>query len=138
MQKFTLNINMKHLKTFESYNFSLLKDKLLKYGGERVAETYEEDIDKLLTRGQLFEPDEVVVRRMSPSKCHRNCADAYEKNKNLKIVTGWVLLDGVWVQHTWLYDNEYNEIIETTEWRERYFGFILNREEADEFCYNNW
>jgi hypothetical protein len=129
---------MKHLKTFESYNFNLLKDKLLKYGGERVAETYEEDLDKLLTRGQLFEPDEVVVIRMTHSKCHRNCADVYEKNKNLKIVTGWVLLDGVWVQHTWLYDNEYNEIIETTEWRERYFGFILNREEADEFCYNNW
>ena len=129
---------MKHLKTFESYNFNPLKEKLLKYGGERVADTYEEDLDKLLTRGELFEPDEVVVRRMTPSKCHRNCADVYEKNKNLKIVTGWALLDNVWVQHTWLYDNEYNEIIETTEWRERYFGFILNVEESEEFCYSNW
>jgi hypothetical protein len=129
---------MKHLKTFESYNFNPLKEKLLKYGGERVAETYEEDLDKLLIRGELFEPDEVVVRRMTPSKCHRNCSDVYKKNKNLKIVTGWALLDGVWTQHTWLYDGEYNEIIETTEWRERYFGFILNREESDEFCYSNW
>lgn len=129
---------MKHLKRFESYNFNPLKEKLLKYGGERVAETYEEDLDKLLTRGELFEPDEVVVRRMTPSKCHRNCADVYEKNKNLKIVTGWALLDNAWVQHTWLYDNEYNEIIETTEWRERYFGFILNVEESEEFCYSNW
>ena len=129
---------MKHLKTFESYNFNPLKEKLLKYGGERVADTHEEDLDKLLTRGELFEPDEVVVRRMTPSKCHRNCSDVYKKNKNLKIVTGWALLDNVWVQHTWLYDNEYNEIIETTEWRERYFGFILNKEESDEFCYSNW
>ena len=118
---------MKHLKTFESYNFNPLKEKLLKYGGERVSDTYEEDLDKLLTRGELFEPDEVVVRRMTPSKCHRNCSDVYKKNKNLKIVTGWALLDKVWIQHTWLYDNEYNEIIETTEWRERYFGFILNK-----------
>ena len=75
---------MRHLKTFESYNFNPLKEKLLKYGGERVAETYEEDLDKLLTRGELFEPDEILVRKMTPSKCHRNCADVYKKNKNLK------------------------------------------------------
>lgn len=129
---------MNFLKTFESYNFNPLKEKLLSYGGDIVAETYEEDIDKLLKRGEFFEPVEVVVRKMTPSKCHRNCADVYNKNKNLKIVTGWALLDGVWIQHSWLYDSVYNEIIETTEWREGYFGFILNKEESDEFCYLNW
>lgn len=136
---------MKYLKKFnesnkmiDTNNFNTLKEKLLKYGGDRVAETYEEDLDKLINRGELFEPDEVVVRKMTPSRCHRNCADVYKKNKSLKIVTGWSLLDKVWIQHTWLYDNEYNEIIETTKWRELYFGFILNKEESDEFCYSNW
>jgi hypothetical protein len=130
---------MKYIKKFESsYNFNTLKDKLIKYGGDNVTETYEEDMDKLLIRGELFNPYDVVIVKMTPNKCHRNCADIYKDNKNLKIVTGWALLDKVWDQHSWLYDVEYNEIIETTKFRDKYFGFILNNEEAKEFCFNNW
>jgi hypothetical protein len=136
-----ITINGKPLLKFriiESNTFNILEEKLLSYGGTRVAETYEEDLDKLLLRGEFFEPDEITVRKMTSSKCHRNCADVYNKNKDLRLVTGWALLDDVWVQHSWLYDNEYNEIIETTEHRDVYFGFILNSDESDEFCDLNW
>jgi len=47
-------------------------------------------------------------------------------------VTGWALSnDGIWRQHTWLLKGK--AIVETTSPREKYYGFVLTDEEANQF-----
>jgi hypothetical protein len=139
-------IIMKYLKYFETYQeyseFQPLWDKLLSIGGIRIDNRYEEDYDKLMKRGELFN-SKVNLVEMSSSKCHRNCAD-YWKDSNefsgymsYQIATGWALHGDTWEQHSWIYDYDYNVIIETTMQRDVYFGYVLNDVETAEFVFDN-
>ena len=115
-------------------------------GGEKVARTFEEDLDKILTRGQVFDGKKSQVVKMRDSKCHTN-SSCFWKNYSdehgtdeVKIVTGWALSpdDKTWRQHTWVYLPGKNKVIETTVKREKYFGFILDDDEAEDFYWMNW
>jgi len=123
-------------------NWNKFVKKLLSIGGKRVVEVYEEDLDKLLERGKVIAgKPRLITKGMQPSRCHQNSVYYHdkhiEKKPDLKIVTGWGLSedDGLWRQHTWLVNR--NEIIETTVIRQVYFGFVLEGEELDDFCWNN-
>ena len=74
---------------------------------------------------------------MENSRCHSNCAHIWNcKPKEYKIVTGWALSDdGIWRQHTWLLRSK--AIVETTSPREKYYGFVLTDEEANQFWWAN-
>ena len=67
------------------------------------------------------------IRLGERSQCHENSVDQYlknEYNENLNIVSGFALSeDGLWRSHSWIVkDNSF--VIETTEKRLRYFGFV--------------
>lgn len=114
-----------------------LQKRLLDIGGDWVALQPEDDLKRLLDRGQLF-TGQVIFLRMGQSQCHSNCATIWDRNQGLgyKIATGWVLSkDGIWRQHTWLLRGK--SIIETTEPREKYYGFVLSDEEANNFWLMN-
>lgn len=126
-----------------------LRDKLLTFGGEEVCLPYiEDDYDNIMNKGFLIDVNDIEVDELPgiPNQCHRNSCKIYEITKDkpqykdkLKIMTGYALsIDGIWVQHTWLSilneDYECDTIIETTIERIAYFGFIMNDEEAQEFC----
>lgn len=144
MEKIRFFIKEVLSKLFEEQaSFDLLRNKLLSFGGDKVRETYEEDLDKLLAKGEFFKK-KVTKVKMQPSKCHANSAcfwGNYTKEhgtSSLKIVTGWALYDGTWTQHSWLYEPSKDRIIETTLDWEAYFGFILDDNEAYEFYDLNW
>lgn len=119
-------------------NFDTLRSKLLSIGGVRVAEVFEEDLDKVLSRGKVFSPKKVRLKKMRPCRCHGN-AGVFWKNysdvngfDNIKIVCGWCLSDdGIWRQHSFLYQPIDNVIIETTVKRVVYFGFALDLDESE-------
>ena len=143
------------IKKLLSLREILLKD----YGGEEVClPAHDQDIDKILNRGLLFvindenkdvgqlvHYDEIIGL---PSQCHRNSCYLYkceeiqaEYEYAVKIMTGYALSsDGMWRQHSWCIcdiGEDYIEdsiIIETTEERIAYFGFIMNEDECQEFC----
>lgn len=129
---------------FENNGFNTLKSKLLSFGGTNVNEVFEEDLTKLLTKGVLFKPSKILVVKMKQSRCHENSACFWGNYtdehgaSDMKIVTGWVLDNETWYQHTWLYQPKSNRIIETTHKRKLYFGYILSDDEAKEFYYNNY
>jgi hypothetical protein len=114
----------------------LLQDKLLALGGDWVALQPEPDLNSLLNEGQLIK-GKVVLKRMTPCKCHSNCAQIWDKNpKTFRIATGWALSqDGIWRQHTWLLKEK--TVIETTEPKTMYYGIILDDEEANDFWWQN-
>ena len=114
-----------------------LVEKLLSIGGDFVVIWMgEPDLDKLLSRGRLFE-NKVILHEMQPNNCHANIARLWDRNKRIKIVTGWALSDdGLWRQHSW--GLKIPRLIETTEKRIKYFGVILNEMESITFHYNNW
>ncbi len=129
---------------FEEQSFDLLKNKLLAFGGNSVQETYEEDLSRLLTKGNLFK-NKVTTVKMKSSRCHENSACFWGNytdehgTSDMKIVTGWALdSNGVWNQHTWLYQPSKDRIIETTFKRVAYYGFMMNDGEAQDFYFDNY
>lgn len=114
-----------------------LRKKLLLMGGDSVVLMFEPDLRDILTRGVLFDNYPIKLREMRSSRCHSNVATLWDKNKSVKIVTGWALSDdGLWRQHSWALRNK--TIIETTETRLKYFGYTLTDAEAEQFWWDNW
>lgn len=118
-----------------------LHDKLLSFAGnETCLPTVEEDLEKILSRGQVWLGDRVDMMKGRPCQCHSNSCELYELNKDLAelaIATGYALSkDGLWRQHSWLVKRNTRSVrvIETTTRRILYFGFIMSDEEAAEFC----
>ena len=118
-----------------------LKRKLLGIEGKRVAlPAMEEDLREILTRGQLWRK-RVRLIRGQPSRCHQNAANLWEQNRErLILVTGYALTrdDGIWRQHSWLYDPVWDRVIETTTRRSLYFGFAMTTDEAEDFLFWNY
>ena len=118
-----------------------VRDKLLTFGGEEACVQYEEpDAEAILQRGQLWYGDKVALVKGQPSQCHRNSCDLWEANRGqveIAIATGYALSkDSMWRQHSWLLLRNYRsvKVIETTEIRIAYFGFVMTDEEAKQFC----
>lgn len=126
--------------------FKKLENILLKIGGDKVIYQLDEDLDDLIEKGfeilKDFDP-EIITLQMEQSKCHKNVSIFYknfiEENSpdEIDIMTGWVLTDNVWYQHSWVYLTFDNKIIESTFKREKYFGIILNYNKIDDFLDNN-
>ena len=115
----------------------LLKQILLDIGGKEArVEDDEPDCYQLLTRGTLFNKPQDILYNGEMCQCHKNSVFLWEKNKREeRLVTGYALSNiGVWHQHSWiLYEDN---IIETTLPREKYYGYILNEMESENFLLN--
>lgn len=143
---------MKHIKKFNeslnsTYDESLvdlefrLEKKLLSFGGYSVklGLDSDEELERMLDDGLLFDVD-IVNLKGGFGQCHRNVADKYKRfsNSGFKIVSGYALSDGVWFQHSWGIGPT-GKIMETTgNHYDKYYGYILNKEESDEFCFSNY
>jgi len=119
-----------------------LRDRLLTFGGEEVClPASEQDLQDIMKRGQFWYGDRIVFMEGLPSQCHFNSAHLWNENRDnpnatLHLATGYALSDdGMWRQHSWLVleRNDMNKIVETTEPRLAYFGFIFTVSEAEEF-----
>jgi hypothetical protein len=116
-----------------------LKKTLLDIGGwAAVIPNIEPDLPKILKRGRRF-PGRSKTMRGEPSRCHSNSAACWDENRELcKICTGYALSqDGVWRQHSWIYTNN-DVVVETTEKRVQYFGYIMTIEECELFLDSNF
>ncbi|MBQ8806613.1 MAG: hypothetical protein IJZ68_09245 [Bacteroidaceae bacterium] len=119
-----------------------LRDRLLKFGGEEVClPAYDEDVFKIMERGQLWYGDRIHMMKGKPSQCHRNSSYCWEANQDKAVLcTGYALSeDGMWRQHSWLVElrPRRNKIVETTVPRIAYFGFGMTTEEARDFYFDN-
>jgi hypothetical protein len=117
-----------------------LKYRILACGGWAITlPTIEEDLEALLDRGFLKLGQRITHKRGHPSRCHENVARLWDGNPHLtSILTGYALSnDGIWRQHSWLVFSDTGHVIETTEKRIAYFGFVLTLEEARDFSYAN-
>lgn len=117
-----------------------LKQKLIgAIGVAAVMPAVEEDIDALLNRGEFFEMMHIKIWPGEACRCHSNSAAIWELDQDrYELMTGYGLSkDGVWRQHSWVYDTKNGEIIETTEERVVYYGFRMTKKEANRFYYNN-
>ncbi len=137
---------LKKFENFKSHSFEDLKKILLDEDGSSVQELYEEDLTDLITQGEFYHPNDYTYKiiKMEPSRCHSNCALFYRNyvednsEEEISIVTGWALSNNnVWYQHTWIMLLDDAVLIETTEKRKLYYGFILNYEQIQEFLDNN-
>jgi hypothetical protein len=124
-----------------------LKNKLLSFGGHDVIIPMSEpDLENIMSRGQLWYGDKVIVEKGRPNQCHKNSCDLWYANKDnslasIHIVTGYALgKDGLWLQHTWLVweKAKQNVIVETTLKRAAYFGYVMTYQEADMFDDDNY
>jgi hypothetical protein len=122
-----------------------LRDKILTFGGYEACMQYQEpDAQAMLSRGQLWYGDKCVRKRGQPCRCHSNSCNLWQANRKsheIAIATGYALSkDGMWRQHTWLVLRKPRsvKVVETTEPRIAYFGFVMTDEEAEKFCQDNF
>lgn len=110
-----------------------LEAKLLSLGGERAC-VFDIDhktdpdafIEVLLGFGRVSSGKDARLRAMEPSNCHENAVKLAQKYPHLyQRETGYALGpgDGTWRRHSWAFDGRKNQIVETTELRDKYFGF---------------
>ena len=118
--------------------------KLLEFGGNEACMAYtEEDIDLIMSNGQFWYGDRSILMKGQSCQCHSNSAGIWEANykqREIAIATGYALSDdGIWRQHTWLVQRKPRSvlIVETTEKRIAYFGYVMTEDEALDFCYRN-
>ncbi|HEV2643050.1 MAG TPA: hypothetical protein VGT98_10095 [Candidatus Elarobacter sp.] len=117
-----------------------LKRRLLSMGGWAVVlREQEPDLDAILSRGVLLSGDDAVQDIAEDSQCHFNSGMQHLLNpKGRAIMTGYALSeDGMWRQHSWIYDRDDDAVVETTEKRVGYFGVLLDDLEAITFCTRN-
>lgn len=106
-------------------------------GGKLCRPAYEEDLEKILSRGVLVDKKGAYLMKGRPNQCHENSALCWDANRDKSsIMTGYCLDGGLWRQHSWVIDNK-GRIVETTFLREAYFGFPLNLEESEYFYFMN-
>jgi hypothetical protein len=118
-----------------------LINKILTFGGHEVCmPTIEDDLVDLMTRGVLVYGKKAQMMKGLASQCHSNSAALWEKNSDsLVIMTGYGLSnDGMWRQHSWCAHSVDGRIVETTEKRIAYFGFVMSNDEAEKFASDNF
>ena len=122
---------------------SELKTRLLLFGGTSV---YFQDPDpwikNVLDNGMPLRR-KVVMRPGAPMRCHANAARLYLLQgpqvcgkPRLRLATGYALMDGKWLGHSWLLNND--SITETTVRFDKYFGICLNQAESLAFVTENF
>lgn len=119
-----------------------LEKKLLSLGGSfALIKPNEKDHEKILSRGERRpgKGKHVYFLDGEPSRCHETAAEEAAKDPAwLGIATGYALSqDGVWRQHSWGHWHKTRNIVESTEERVLYFGFVLRDEEALGFIFSN-
>ncbi len=98
-------------------------------GGKSFCAQHGFDADKVLSRGQLFK-GKCIFRPGKPNRCDENVFQLAAKSKGkIKPVSGYALSeDGLWYAHTWGIRSD-DAIVETTEKRVLYFGYIVTEED---------
>ena len=110
---------------------------LLDIGGEKALVLKDEpDFYNLISRGVLLDKPSDYIIKGEMCQCHKNSVFLWETNKRkYRIMTGYALSStGLWHQHSWLID-KFNNIIETTVMREKYYGYVLTPLEAESFLW---
>jgi hypothetical protein len=92
-------------------------------------------LHELVAGGRLFN-ERVRLQRAGPGPAHGNAAQLWGHHfDRFHLVTGFALgTDGCWVPHGWAVGPEGRKgtayLYETTQRRERYYGYILTHDEA--------
>src|SRR5690606_30133884 len=115
-----------------------LAEGLLMFGGKRLVDAgWDPDIPAIIKRGQLWPGSLTVMNPGQQSQCHRNSCLCWEANHTtMMVATGYALSkDGLWRQHSWCVQPHDGSIriVETTEERIAYFGFVMTLEETIDF-----
>jgi len=93
---------------------------------------FDEDTPALMIRGDFYLSEDAEFRKGENCRCHGNSAAIWkEDDERYCIMTGYAMSnDAVWRQHSWVWDNENERIIETTEDRLLYYGFKMTHKEC--------
>ena len=118
-----------------SINAEKLEKMLLAFGGNTAyIDNSDPDFDNYFLRGLFIDRPSDIIVQGEMCQCHKNSIMLWKTHKKkYKMMTGYALSEkGTWHQHSWLID-ENNRIIETTEKRVKYFGYVLNSLESETF-----
>lgn len=124
---------IKYGKNQKLEQYKQLRDKLLDVAGESVCMYHEEDLHNILARGVFLRGYNAMFMTGEACRCHENSARLWDANrKRLLIATGYALSrDGMWRQHSWCVSKKSNRVVETTEKRLLYYGFIMTDKETE-------
>lgn len=125
--------------TAEQPEIQILRRLLLRIAGVQLVAPprLDPDVPLLIARGFVMSRG-VKCRIMGASLCHSNVAKLWtaKRREIVGIGTGYALsADGLWRQHPWGIRRE--GILETTQERVKYFGILLQQDDASLFAESN-
>jgi hypothetical protein len=93
-----------------------------------------ENMQALLSRGEVFPGRPSQLREGIPIQCHANVSSIWvDDQERLEVATGYALCaENVWRRHSWVMDGQ--TVIETTHRWQRYFGYRLTFVESVGFA----
>jgi hypothetical protein len=109
---------------------------LLTLGGKKVCIGFTDGLFD--DSGMILDSQHVKhTKTVMDSKCHANSAKYWKENPDkYYIMSGYALSsdDGMWRHHSWLLDKQQQTVVETTSIvRDKYYGFFLSAEMAEDF-----
>ena len=137
--------------------FNDLSKTLLAIGGEIVVPPstrarngfYEYEMRRVVRRGKFYPGKPVCMRLGKPCQCHTNVSNLWRDGLPIHICTGYALSkDGRWRDHTWgvvhtrmpcgdIDIAEPGSVVETTESRVCYYGYLMGNIRAGKFVEAN-
>lgn len=110
-----------------------VREYLLKIDGLAVEPLFIDD-EAFVENAQLFDDHELQSVSGRKNDCHRNVATLCKDDGSRRIVTGYALSkDGLWRRHSWAVPEDEARLLETTTFRLRYAGCILNKQQRQAF-----
>lgn len=108
---------------------------VLSHGGSLVVPPANPDpmIDVLARDGGVLSPYGIEPVAGARSDCHFNVVHLWLTGSIVAIGTGYALNGDLWREHSWGWNNE-DQLIETTEARDRYFGVRMVGDQAKWFA----
>jgi hypothetical protein len=121
-----------------------LRRRLLLLGGEDTAVTFDKDIEQIIQKGLACKGWAARMIKGQPCRCHQNAGNLADRNPNVRVATGYALSpDGLWRCHSWAVDTTIgfstsgHHVVETTERRVAYYGFMLTKQQCRKWWYDN-
>jgi hypothetical protein len=136
----------KRYKQFYVKGWDELLIKLKAHGGDMILPENEPEshVQWLLKDGRVFDTTKLLLQVGEPDECHTNTGRIWAQNEQLQLVIGYALFKGeeLWRKHSWLWNPNTGELVETTRQAEKYYGVVLQditafnfvMEHVPEFC----
>lgn len=94
-------------------------------------------VQHLLKEGRSFDAVKLRHRKDKTGDCHANTCRIWTNCEDLQLVTGYALINKLWLQHIWLWNPTKSKLVDVKKPAKKYFGVVLSEQQAHKLALAN-